>query len=118
MPPGRKFGQPVGPSRAAGGGRIPAMLPSAAGLQMPIQRQYWTGMGWSRPHDFLNASRISTVIRGFWANFAVAPPGAARRIAYTAMLMPKRTGTACATRRTTYFVIGSPPVVFEKVDQR
>ena len=34
----------------------PAIVSSTSGLQKPIQRQYWTGIGWSRPQAFLNAS--------------------------------------------------------------
>ncbi len=34
---GRKFGHPVSPRNT--------WMPSFSGLQKPIQRQYWTGMG-------------------------------------------------------------------------
>src|SRR3712207_1259588 len=53
---GRKLGQPVGPIRATGLGMwstmgpVPMTAGFVLGLQNPIQRQYWTGHGWSRPH--------------------------------------------------------------------
>ena len=34
---GRKFGRPLGPMKTPS--------PSPSGLQIPIQRQYWTGIG-------------------------------------------------------------------------
>ena len=77
---GRKFGQPEGPMKAAAVGSEPNTTPSVSGLQNPIQRQYWIGMGWSRPQARLNASFCSSVIFGLLANFAVGPPGAASRI--------------------------------------
>ncbi len=55
-------------------------MPFVSGLQKPIQRQYWIGIGWSRPQACLNLSRCSWVMRGLFANFAVGPPGAASRI--------------------------------------
>src|SRR3954454_3587193 len=69
---GRKFGQLVGPRNIAN--------PSLSGLQMPIQRQYWIGIGWSRPHALRNSSRCCWVILGLLANLAVGPPGAASRM--------------------------------------
>ena len=68
---GRKLGQPVGPRKSK---------PSPFASQMPIQRQYWIGIGWSRPHDFMKASFCSFVIRGLLANFAWGPPGASCRM--------------------------------------
>src|SRR5690349_20977322 len=67
IPFGRKFGQPDGPRKAAGGGKIPRSVSETSGLQAPIQRQYWTGIGWSRPQAFLNCSLSSFVTRGLLA---------------------------------------------------
>ena len=77
---GRILGQPLEPMNAFGAGKIPTSLSSTSGLHAPIQRQYWTGIGWSRPHAFLKCSRSASVTRGLLANRAVGPPGAARRI--------------------------------------
>ena len=55
---------------AAGAGMAPEAS-STLGLQKPIQRQYWTGIGWSSPHARLKASFCASVIRGLLANFAV-----------------------------------------------
>ena len=84
-------------------------MPSVSGLQKPIHRQYWIGIGWSRPQACLNLSFCSSVIFGLLANFAVGPPGAASRIPYTTMVIPNRTGIAWITRRSTNFVIGVRP---------
>src|SRR3954463_3704714 len=69
---GRKFGHSLGPRNIAS--------PSLSGLQMPIQRQYWIGIGWSRPQALRNSSRCCWVIFGLLANLAVGPPGAASRM--------------------------------------
>src|SRR4051812_33137335 len=106
MSSGRKFGQPVGPRNAAGVGSEPRKVPSVSGLQNPIHRQYWIGIGWSRPQACLNFSRCSSVILGLFANFAVGPPGAASRIPYTTMVIPNRTGIAWSARRITNLAIG------------
>ena len=42
---GRKFGQPEGPMKAAGVGSEPRNVPLTSGLQKPIHRQYWIGIG-------------------------------------------------------------------------
>src|SRR5215203_6585572 len=106
---GRKFGSPVGPMNAARVGSEPRNVPSVSGLQKPIQRQYWIGIGWSRPQASLNLSRCSWVMRGLFANLAVGPPGAASRIPYTTIVIPNRTGIAWSARRSTNFIIGGLP---------
>src|SRR3954447_2518308 len=109
MAVGRKLGSPDGPMNAAGVGSEPRTVPSVSGLQRPIQRQYWIGMGWSRPHALMNASFCCCVIRGLFANFAWGPPGAASRIPYTTIVMPNSTGIAWIARRITNFIIGVWP---------
>ena len=102
-------GRPVGPRNAAGVGSEPRNVPSVSGLQKPIQRQYWIGIGWSRPQACLNFSllgvrdaRVVGELRRRAARRGEEDPVDDDRD-------PEQDGDRLERRRSTNFVIGVRP---------
>ena len=87
---GRKFGSPVGPMKRPASAASRGSCPSVSGLQKPIQRQYWIGIGWSRPQASLELVPLLLGDARVVGELGLGPPGAASRIPYTTIGDPEQ----------------------------
>ena len=99
-------------SWASPSGRGSVGSPRRSRSQMPIQRQYWIGIGWSRPQAFmkacLRALRHPGVVGELRLGTARSGEQDDRR--HDDRDADQSTGIAWITRLMTYLVIGSAPV--------